>query len=316
MQELSAFIHNIQPIGDNIESPLRPSHSLSPSALNTYVQCPLKFYLQYVHSLREAPKIDEGIRDDSFGNVLHNVMQELYQPYRNSVLREEYLVHMKRRVHQTDLVERLYMREQYHTEDVSLDGKDNLAVYVIKQYVTKVLDYDLTLLPFRYIDSEVSCETYFQFTSLPVRQISIKGVIDRIDEKDGVIRIIDYKTGSMHNTFPSMSEMFSPSYALKSDHVRQTLLYCLLYANNSHGNTTVIEPHVYYVRKHGAEIDVKIEPPKSVSEPARGFQGVRDDFEKALRGVLDDIFNSPNPFSGNISELCDYCPFSAVCNMK
>jgi len=54
------------------------SRGLSPSALNTYLECRLKFYFQYLARIREPLKVEEEIDPRILGNFLHSVMERFY----------------------------------------------------------------------------------------------------------------------------------------------------------------------------------------------------------------------------------------------
>ena len=52
--------------------------SLSPSAINTWLSCRMKFYFQYVNRLREPESVSADIDPAMLGNILHDIMKNLY----------------------------------------------------------------------------------------------------------------------------------------------------------------------------------------------------------------------------------------------
>ena len=294
----------------------RKHTGLSPSALNTYVSCPLRFYWQYIRRLHEPDKIKEDIEINEFGTIVHQVLEILYQPFstprgqdlqRNKVNAEN-IDAMLGRVKSTNIVEKVY-QDILKRNDSELEGKDFLPVFVAKKYIERVLEYDKRLAPFFYIASEMPCEAFVEVDN---RQVYLKGVIDRVDEVNGQIRIIDYKTGSEKNTFQSLDGLYTEADE-KSDHVRQTLTYCLIF-KNSQQSATDFFPHIYYT-KQTADKDFDVEIPRGKDAP-HGYAAMQKGFTQALTGVLKEIFSPDVPFiqKPDYNKKCKYCPFKSVCD--
>ena len=293
-----------------------PGKGLSPSALNTYVECPLKFYLTYIKHLRESNKIQEEPGANQFGDVLHRTMQELYHSFEGGKEVEAAdIERMRSSVVNTPLVEGIYKDVFLKNASAVLEGKDMLVIHVLKQYALHALNYDLSLVPFRYLDSEVECRTRVDVTG--VGSVYLHGLLDRVDIVDGYCRVVDYKTGKTKSTLDQMSNLFIAGEA--ADHVRQTLIYCLLLTENTiekskpdFSDTVDVVPHIYYVMHHDNQIDLQIGLTK---ESMSGYASVRDDFKKALNDVLVEIFNPDVPFLGKPHKNCEYCPFSGICGV-
>ena len=56
-------------------------HAISASAINTYLDCPLKFYFSVVEGIKEEDVVNEIIESNVFGSILHKVMEILYNPF-------------------------------------------------------------------------------------------------------------------------------------------------------------------------------------------------------------------------------------------
>lgn len=302
---------------------------LSPSALNTYVECPLRFYLTYIRRLKEADRIQESIRNDKFGTILHSVLERLYAPFASNTgtgtsVTEDDIDAMERRLHNEHLAERAYGEVFLHTdgnEVPTLQGKDYLPVKVIQRYAEAVLEHDKTLArtgTFRYIASELRCHARFATTD--GREVYFNGIIDRVDEVDEQIRIVDYKTGIEHSTFPAPDRLFSPDNK-KADHVRQTLIYSLLFDATT--GSDHLYPHVYYIKNGAEQMDHAIRYSPGKNEEAQAMETyteMRPAFEQALRQVLDEILNANAPFEARPDNSqrghCSTCPFASVCGIQ
>ena len=297
---------------DNLDSPDGQNQSklpkgLSPSALNDYVSCPVKFYLMHIKRLQQADHIEETLADNHFGNILHIAMQRLYADH--TQITEQTIGDMILQLRTTDLVEKIYAEEYLkQTGEYHLEGKDYLPIRVLRKYIERVLEHDKTLCPFRYIASEKSLRTLVDVNG---KRVLLKGIIDRIDQVGDKIRIVDYKTGAVHSDFPLYSNLFTSSSALKSDHVRQTLNYSLLYASN-HQPTNPMEAHIYYVRYPQDKMDVVIKDKSSKTD----FRSMKEEYMTSLIDILKELLESREPFVAIPNEYgtCRYCPFKFFCS--
>ena len=303
---------------------------LSPSALNTYVSCPLRFYLEHVCRFGEADKIEESIAPNDLGTVLHETMRELYNEHCGNVVTKPLIEDMRRKLLRSDIIEQHYRRIFLRNRQTELEGKDRLPLKVVLQYALRILDCDATLTPFTYIASEKSCRAFLpieQITDSPTfhqiarHPLMLKGIIDRVDKVGGNIRIIDYKTGSQHCTFPkSIEKLYSPNDAKEADHIRQTLFYCYIYngtisqeAAQNNLQTHDFFPYIYYVRNAADQMMVSI---SEKSEIFNGYASMHQPFSDQLVRLLKDITNPDIPFIPlpDINKKCKICPFNSFCN--
>ncbi len=282
---------------------------LSPSTLNTYVACPLRFYWQTICQLREPDSISEDIEANQLGSVLHQVMEKLYKHYRPPFEATTDMIElMIQKVNGTDMIENCYCDLFYKKRDHSLlNGRDLLAIHAIRQYARTILQHDKTLCPFTFYAAEDdSLQT--EFTTSNGLTIKIKGIIDRIDRAKGYVRVIDYKTGGAHTKQPSFDELFDAKTAIDADHFRQTLFYALLYQAN-HPNSDC-GATIYYTRKQAENIE------ESFFESYNALQQGECTFEDALRKVLDEILDPNIAFEPRIdNNRCPYCPFTQLCGV-
>lgn len=59
---------------------------ISPSAINTFLNCPLDYYYKYIARLKEEELIEEQIEDSTIGTLVHNSLENLYQPFLKKTL--------------------------------------------------------------------------------------------------------------------------------------------------------------------------------------------------------------------------------------
>ena len=293
------------------------SKAISASAINTYLDCPLKFYFSVVEGIREEEEVSETIESDVFGSILHKVMEELYKPFQGKMVTVDLLKAIRKDTALlTGAIARAFASEFFKTEVVrSLTGQNYLIGEMIRKYVEKILERDGKLTPFVYIESERKINGLISLSDHS--EIRLKGFIDRVDEVRNAIRIIDYKSGSGTTTFSSIESLFNKEEKDRAKAVMQVFMYCWMYAHFTENKGKTIQPGIYYVRSLFSDpfdpsVYHRIERGKS--EKVEDFSGYAQAFEEGLRGCLDEIFNPEIPFTQTpTGKACSYCPFKGIC---
>jgi hypothetical protein len=292
---------------------------LSPSAINAYLNCQILFYYRYIAGLKEPERVLEEVEANTLGSILHKVMEELYAIKGKTQLTEADLKgilkdkkKIKQAVTQAFWTEYLSPDKPFPGEEnVEISGKNILVRAVIEKYAETIIAYDIQHAPFNVIGLEV--EHARVFTLKNGLQVSIGGIIDRLDAYNGKTRIIDYKTGRSKKTFPDVEELFFGESSKRNVAAFQTLLYALVIAEKGYAP---IEPGLYFVRdmqssgysyqlEMGGRNKVKIENAADVLEH----------FESLLLATLNDIFSTNGKFVQTQDEkFCSYCHFAPLCS--
>jgi acyl-CoA-binding protein len=302
-------------IGENTES-----KAFSASSLITYLNCPLNFYLKHIENFNKEDEISELIESDDFGNIFHQAMAFLYEPF---IQKTVYIADIEALIKNKELINRQIIRafnHCYYKNPIKpvqiLEGSHLLIANIVFKYIIQVLDYDKTLTPYQYNDSEMNVKGYVK---TKYGNVNLKGFIDRVDETHGKVRIIDYKTGKGELTFKGMEQMFELDLekSKKPTYVFQTFLYALLYQQKTQGKNTV-QPGIYYLKKiFENDFEWKL---KDISEDANteyveDFGIYQNLFSEKLVKLIEHIFNSEIPFSQtNQLKNCEYCDFKVLCN--
>ena len=215
---------------------------LSATALSNYISDPIRFYNNYVLRISESDELEESITHRTLGTVIHNAWEELYKPYIGKQLTVESLKKMES-THQQTL--------QQHFEDKlgkasHTTGKNMLLFTAAAHSIKRVLGADKKDISAGSTIELLGLEEYRKVTRTYAgieHPITFHGVVDRIDRKDGVLRILDYKTGQ---TVPKELRLSEVSDCL-SDPVYgksfQVLFYSMLWTEaepNSAFNAGVI----------------------------------------------------------------------------
>lgn len=292
------------------------SRAISASAVNTYLDCPLKFYFSVVEGIQEEEEVSETIESNVFGSILHKVMEELYMPLCGKIVTADLLKAIKK---DTPVLMGAIARafaEIFFMSDVvrPLTGQNFLIGEMIRKYVEKILERDSKLTPFRYIESERKINRLFTLGDNRT-EIQLKGFIDRIDEVRDAVRIIDYKSGSGTSVFTSVESLFDKEDKDRAKAVMQVFMYSWMLGAAPAGKT--IQPGIYYMRtlfsdSFDASVSRRIERTKT--EPVTDFSAYSEAFEGELRRCLDEIFGRETPFTQTTTEkACAWCPFKDIC---
>ena len=290
--------------------------ALSASAVNTYIHCPLKFYLLYVEELSEENEVSETVEANVFGSIFHQVMQDIYDPLAGRLITNEVLTKIKKDdAFLTEKIERAFAKHFRKSETVGkLNGEDFLVGEIIRKYVKQLLEIDRKRTPFTYIASEFRIPGTATLKS--GFEIKLKGFIDRIDQTDETIHILDYKTGAGTQTFKNISQLFDKKTENRPKDLMQILMYSLLYDEFENKNQPAIEPGIYYLRSlFTQQFTTQIfQKEKTQAEAVNNFSDYKDEFKDAFTNCLEEIFSPDVPFAQTeVASHCEYCPFVEIC---
>ena len=144
------------------------------------------------------------------------------------------------------------------------------------------------------------------------------GIIDRMDSKDNVLRIVDYKTGGKADTPPSVESLFTPS-PKRSNYVFQTFLYAAIVCRKlrERNDDRKVAPALLYIHRAASESYspvIEMGEPRKPKIPVNNFAFFEDEFRERLQALLEEIFNEKEPFTQTEdTKKCSYCDFKAIC---
>lgn len=294
--------------------------ALSASSINKYINCPLRFYFSSIERIREQDEVEEDVEAGMFGKILHKAMELIYKPFIGKMVQKAELNDLRKNQSVIEkTVTRAFAKEFFNKGDeedaeIELEGKHLLTAQIIKRFVQKVLEFDAEHAPFKYIQSEANVKYRFPFDDKPT-YVNLNGLIDRVDEKEGMIRILDYKTGGDDLRFKSLEQVFERNLKNRPKVVLQTLLYCLLYEMET-GKKDLV-PGVLKVKDlFKGTVDTRLQfnlKPQSY-EPVENYTDYKDEFVAKLKATFEELFNPEVPFVQCTEvDLCKYCEFKTVC---
>lgn len=295
---------------------------LSPTAINTYIRCQLRFYYRYLQRIKEPENDDNEMNNAFFGSIFHRVAELFYEPYyRNKQLiqKEDIDRALKNKALIDACVEQAFREILFKVSKnthVEYNGLQLINRQVIKDYFIKQLKIDQQLCPFRIRGLEKS--VYEDFDIKGTRIVKIGGSIDRLDElerpgKQPVIRVVDYKTGTNNSTnVKSLEEVFTDENLKNhTDYYLQAMLYSLIVRDQSKENLPV-SPALVFIQKQGtdnADCTLRIN-----KEPIEDIATYSDEYREGLINVVSDIFNPELTLQPTEDiNRCASCPYKALC---
>lgn len=274
-------------------------HGFSASAINSYIACSLRFYFDQVANIRPE-KESTTLSAGDFGNVLHKTMELAYAGHslldRKKV--EDSLVKLPA------LIEEALKVEYDHPTD---SGHDYLMKGVLTELVKRILTYDLEQAPVELVGLE--CKLSLLLTMPGAPAVIIKGIIDRVDIREGQLRILDYKTGveKLSDCNDSGDLFTKPGYKLNL----QLMLYVLLVRHHfTNLNALPAVAGIFKLREFDNDITWLN---KGISIEDK----MMEDFQNRLVQLIQEIFNPEIPFAPTSDvKRCKYCDYKVMCNRQ
>ncbi len=295
---------------------------LSPSAINTYIDCSLKYYFRYIAGLGEMDEISEDIDASGFGTVVHDSLNELYLEIarkNGGIISKEALQDLLSSGRYESQLKEQFIKHHYKgRRKESIEGRNILIFSVMLRYMKQVLEQDSFIAPFELVAAE---ETYRRNLSIEVGgkslELSLGGKIDRIDRVKGQLRVIDYKTGRTDQKFRDVESLFDGSYGSRNSAALQTLFYAWLVGEIFSGKNAM--PGLYSMK---GLFEEKFDPAlhmTSLKKEGRvdSFSPMEEQFLHELKEVLQQLFDSRVPFVQRAyDKKCGYCDFASLCQRK
>lgn len=304
-----------------------PKTFLSPSALNKYMNCPLQFYLAQIAGLRKPNDTDTEIDYAMFGTLFHKSAELAYNDLASdgktiTAAAIDSLLKDGKRLEgfvQQAFNDDYFARKTVDKADYS--GTQSINFDVILKYLRQVLRMDMELYaPFSYVGSED--EGYQHVIEVPdplhkgsMKQIRLKGIIDRLDCKDGILRIVDYKTGSDKGTPDTIDQLFPPTESKKrKSQAFQIFYYAYIMSMQPQFSRYRLAPTLLYTRSSSKPTKQDIYYRIGTDVLTDFGTQCEEEFQSRLTELISELFNPDIPFAAtDQKETCRNCDFSQLC---
>ncbi|MCW3785365.1 PD-(D/E)XK nuclease family protein [Plebeiibacterium sediminum] len=295
------------------------SRKLSPSALSSYFECPMRFYYKYILKASEPDEITEEIDPRIFGTLFHETVEELYKPYLGKEVSPEDIKAIakdQKRI-KNALLESFnkYFSTQLNQSDfIDIQGKNVLIYDIIIKYIQQFLVVEQRHAPFILKGLEKQVESTIQISE--GKTLNVGGTIDRLDEKDGIVRVIDYKTGSGEDFFNEIEELFLESKHKNKKAIFQTLLYSYIIKKDFPENIS-FHPGVVWIKKIFTSPDYSLKKGARSSKEKLSLKLIEDEYITEFKSQMNILFDPQIPFKQTeYSDNCKICSYKGICGKQ
>ena len=297
-----------------------PKSLFSPSALNTYLDCRLKFYYRYVAGLKAPDEVSAEIDSALFGTIFHRAAELVYKDLtaNGKEIRKDDLEQVLRNdIKLQNYVDTAFKEEFFHvalTEKPEFNGTQLINAKVITSYLRQLLRNDLQYAPFFMEGMEKKVTEIIEIeTPQGKLALNIGGTIDRIDSKDDTLRIVDYKTGGSPKTPENIKQLFTPADG-RPNYIFQTFLYASIMCRKQ---SLKVAPSLLYIHRAASETYspvIEMGEARQPKMPVNNFAFYEDEFRERLQTLLQEIYNPEEAFTQTEdTKKCEFCDFRELC---
>lgn len=294
-----------------------PSLRVSATALTTYMNCQVQFFYKYIAKIEEPKELAENLEANNIGSMLHFVMERFYEELKSEspyITRDRISTHRKELKRLCKIAFVKVMSNDEH-KLIQHNGMQQVVLAIVAEYANVILDYDEIEAPFSILDLESKDQIDFALqVNGEEKIVTLHGIIDRVDQKAGTTRVVDYKTGRDELQFTAIEDLFDGAINKQNKALVQTLFYTYVYEQAK--GITGMEPNLYLIRKMRKEGTLFhfSESRKRVHLQAEHLAGLKTDFSRLLRIKLEELFNPAVAFTHTThTDNCKYCPYLSLC---
>lgn len=285
--------------------------TLSPSAINRYLACPLSFFYRYVMGLKAYEEVTVEIQNNDFGNVFHKAAELFYGNAERDIEKSDIAPYIDNDTRLYPFIDEAFKQTFFNGEKPVYDGEQYINREVLFRFLKRLVRMDAEHAPFRYIGSEKELDFLRTVkTSHGDVTLRIGGRADRIDLKDDTLEIVDYKTGGSQESPASLADVFAHE-GKHPGYIFQALLYSV--AAIERGMAKQVSPSLLYIHKKAtakrSDFIVKI-----AGVPLHDAAPLRNEFNTLLDAKLQEIFDIATPFRPTDNPTrCEFCDFKKIC---
>ena len=273
---------------ETIENVILKEKYLSPSYINTYIDCPLKFYYDKICELKPI-KEEKDIISLAFGNLFHHSAE----CFEKSSRTESIETCIEKGFDRLDKDEKACIKQMH--KDIALSFLEDLKIFDDKNKDR------------RFVSAE---EEIVYKKNINARDISFGGRIDRIDEKNKRLILYDYKTGGTEEEFKGIEGLFDGSKKDRAKYLFQIMFYAWLLWEGQDINVEIM--YVHSLKSKNYENKIYTYTAETHKE-----------FDECMKKLIKNLFDTdetkvwkPQP-KENICKYCDYqtlCPNNKIEN--
>ena len=264
----------------------------SPSSLTSYIRNPIDFYLQRVLKINQNKTVEETVAANTLGTIVHDTLEVFYKPLEGKNLKLDVLEAMKIKI--ASEIEKQFKKT--YRDGIYDKGKNLIIFEVAKQFILNFINYEINDIKKGNEIRILKIESKLAFDFPPNELdsvIRVKGKVDRMDEYNGTLRIIDYKTGVVEPRDLEISDWDTLTSDYKYSKALQVLAYALM-ANQTSNYENIEAGIISFKRLKKGFIKFTY---KGAHKQTNISQDVLDKYTLELRNLILEISNKVIPFN-------------------
>ena len=286
---------------------------LSPTALNTYINCSLQFYFKNILGLREQDDIEESLEASTIGSAVHYALEMIFKDTLDKPLQVSYLKSVLADKDKIGQWIKDYLKERFEVESLK-QGKNYLLYNVCKSLVINFLKNEINRVEALSEERKTVTVTLLeqkleQRVGFGDYQLYFHGNTDRVEHVDGIVGIADYKTGDSKKGKVKIDDMALLKSSPEYSKVFQLMMYAWLYRGQYGRQAKGIRSGIYWLRHADGKYESLLKD---------GSDLIQDSTINAFQDVLMDIIagmvNPEVPFTKTEDkDRCKFCDFVRIC---
>ncbi|MFI2741559.1 PD-(D/E)XK nuclease family protein [Zhouia sp. PK063] len=270
----------------------------SPTSLSNYVRNPIDFYYQSVLGIRNEEEVEENIAANTLGTIIHNTLEDFYKPLEGEFLTKNHLLAMKENSNTTIAK---HFEKEYKGGDYSR-GKNYISYQVALRYITNFLKLEEERLnegkqiKILHIESNLRTQIPMAQFNFPVY---IRGKVDRVEEENGIINIIDYKTGRVMQNDVEITSWNDLTADYKYSKAFQILSYVYMMQQGKPITKTTQGGIISFKNLKGKVLQFAFK--EGYGRGAKKFHEINNEtiqhYQEALQNLILEIFDTTKPLT-------------------
>ena len=269
----------------------------SPSSLCQYIRDPYSFYEKRVLKIPETKESSKYLNAIDKGVIVHQVLEDLYSPYLSMTMKTNYYDEMLEII-----PEKVNIKFNLLTNNSDIKAGKNALIYsIIEKIISKFIISEKNLvqngLKLEILALEYEFKKTIYINSLGENQ-NFKGTVDRIDLVNGVLRFVDYKTGSLNSSDMTLSKWVDLITNAKKNPLFQVLSYAY-FLKNEFNYDKVIAGVIPLRTFKNDFIPASIKISSRENDALEINSSTLNNFEKELFNLILEIFDPSVPIVEN-----------------
>ncbi len=272
----------------------------SPSSLTNYIRNPIDFYNEKILNINTLNEVEETIAFNTLGTIIHNTLEDLYRPLQSQYLTVTVLNEMKKKIAQKVTH---FFKEEYKQGNVTT-GKNLIIFEIAKRYVLNFVNKELQSIKagntIKILHIETAEKILINIPDLKY-PVYLKGKVDRVDEFNGINRVIDYKSGMVkqeHLTIENWDDI-TKDYKKYSKSF-QILCYALMLSKKAAVSLPIEAGVISFKNLKSGFLKFTKKDNKNKSSLINSE--ILDAFEKELKKLIIEIYDTNVPFVEKVIE--------------